>query len=135
VPPRVANHRARCAPAGARPTRSSASHRRCALDQDGGRLDAGLFAVVLSSSTSTLKPVRSAQRRIHAQQHQRPVLALGAAGAGMDFEIGVVAVGLARQQASSCGARFASTSIGLQLASPSGIDRLVALGLAISISS
>src|SRR5712692_2733548 len=32
--------------------------------------------------------------RVHAQQHVRPVLALGAAGAGMDLEIAVVAVGL-----------------------------------------
>ena len=36
--------------------------------------------------------------RVHAQQHVGPVLALGAAGAGMDFEIGVDCVGLARQQ-------------------------------------
>jgi hypothetical protein len=35
--------------------------------------------------------------RIHAQQHRGPVLAFGAAGAGMDFEIGVV-VGFAREQ-------------------------------------
>ena len=36
--------------------------------------------------------------RVHAQQHAGPVLAFGAAGAGMDFEIGVVGVGLAGQQ-------------------------------------
>ena len=36
--------------------------------------------------------------RVHAQQHAGPVLALGAAGAGMDFEIGVVGVGLAGEQ-------------------------------------
>ena len=35
---------------------------------------------------------------VHALEHVGPVLALGAAGAGMDFEIGVEAVGLARQQ-------------------------------------
>src|SRR6476659_9214632 len=35
---------------------------------------------------------------IHALEHQRPVLALGAAGAGMDLDIGVVGVGLAREQ-------------------------------------
>ena len=34
---------------------------------------------------------------VHAKQHRGPVLAFGAAGAGMDFEIGVVAVRLARQ--------------------------------------
>ena len=35
---------------------------------------------------------------VHAQQHARPVAAFGAAGARMDFDIGVVAVRLARQQ-------------------------------------
>ena len=67
-----------------------------ALDQDGGGLDAGLFAVMdfqhLDLEAAALGPAR-----VHAQQHRRPVLALGAAGAGMDFEIGVVGVGLARQ--------------------------------------
>ena len=37
--------------------------------------------------------------RVHARQHLGPVLRFGAAGAGVDFEVGVVAVGLARQQA------------------------------------
>jgi hypothetical protein len=36
--------------------------------------------------------------RIHAQQHAGPVLALGATSAGVDFEIGVIAVGFSRQQ-------------------------------------
>ena len=36
--------------------------------------------------------------RVHALQHLGPILALGAAGAGIDLDIGVVAVGLARQQ-------------------------------------
>ena len=36
--------------------------------------------------------------RVHAQQDVGPVLALGAAGAGVDLEVGVVAVGLAGQQ-------------------------------------
>ncbi len=35
--------------------------------------------------------------RVHAQKHVRPVLAFRAAGAGMHFQIGVVAVGLAGQ--------------------------------------
>jgi hypothetical protein len=34
---------------------------------------------------------------VHAQQHRRPVLAFGAAGPGMDFQIAVIAVGLAGQ--------------------------------------
>ncbi len=35
---------------------------------------------------------------VHALEHLRPVLALGAAGAGIDLDIGVVAVGLAGEQ-------------------------------------
>ncbi len=50
------------------------------------------------SRTSTLKPLAFRPARIHAQQHVRPILALGAAGAGMDFEVGVVGIGLARKQ-------------------------------------
>ena len=68
-----------------------------ALDQHGGRLDARLFAVVdfqnLDLEAATLGPAR-----VHAQEHRGPVLALGAAGAGVDFEIGVVVVGFAREQ-------------------------------------
>ena len=47
---------------------------------------------------------------IHAQQHARPVAALCAAGAGMDFDIGVVAVRLARQQR----LELAALALGLQ---------------------
>ena len=61
------------------------------------RLDAGLLAVLhfqhLDLAAAPLRPAR-----VHAQKHLRPVLALGAAGAGVDFEIGVVVVGLAREQ-------------------------------------
>ncbi len=35
---------------------------------------------------------------VHADQHLGPVLALGAAGAGVGLEVAVVAVGLAREQ-------------------------------------
>ena len=35
---------------------------------------------------------------IHAQQHARPIAALGAAGAGMDLDIGVVLIDLAGEQ-------------------------------------
>ena len=67
-----------------------------ALDQHGRRLDARLFAVMdfqhLDLEAAALGPAR-----VHAQQHRGPVLALGAAGAGVDFEIGVVGVGLARE--------------------------------------
>ena len=68
-----------------------------ALDQQRRRLDAGLLAVMdFHDLDLEIVPLRPA--RIHPQQHLRPVLALGAAGAGMDFEIGVVGVGLAREQ-------------------------------------
>ena len=39
------------------------------------------------------------------KQHRRPVLAFGAAGAGMHFEIGIEPVGLARQQRFQLAAR------------------------------
>ncbi len=45
-----------------------------------------------------LEAVLLGPARIHAQQHLGPVLALGAAGAGVHLEIGIEAVGLARQQ-------------------------------------
>ncbi len=68
-----------------------------ALDQQRGGLDAGLFAVMhfqhLDLEAAPLGPTR-----VHAQEHRGPVLAFGAAGAGMDFEIAVVGVGLARKQ-------------------------------------
>ena len=51
----------------------------------------------LSSISCELVAVPLRPARVHAQQHRGPVLAFGAAGAGMDFEIGVVAVRLARQ--------------------------------------
>ena len=52
----------------------------------------------LSSIDLDLVAVRLGPAHVHAQQHLRPVLALGAAGAGVDLEIGVVGVGLAREQ-------------------------------------
>ena len=68
-----------------------------AADLDGGGLDAGLFALGLLQIFD-LEAVLLGPARIHAQQHRGPVLALGAAGAGVDFEIGVEAVGLAAEQ-------------------------------------
>ena len=99
-----------------------------ALDQQRRRLDAGLFAVMhfqhLDLEAAPLGPAR-----VHAQQHRGPVLALGAAGAGVDFEIGVVGVGLARQQRLDLArldlaGQRADRGLGL------GDDRLVALFLA-----
>ena len=50
-------------------------------------------AIALAFWDALLRPAH-----VHAQQHGGPVLALGTAGAGVHLEIGVVAVGLARQQ-------------------------------------
>ena len=68
-----------------------------ALDHDRRRLDAGLVARgLLEHLDVEFAPLAPAH--IHAQQHARPVAALGAAGAGMHLDIGIEAVGLARQQ-------------------------------------
>ncbi len=45
-----------------------------------------------------MKPCFSAQRVYMRSKHLRPVLALGATGTGVDFEIGIELVGLAAQQ-------------------------------------
>ena len=76
-----------------------------------------------------LEAVLLGPARVHAQQHVGPVLALGAAGAGMDFEIAVVAVGLAGEQRLELAAR----DFGLELAQRRfrvGDDLLILLGLA-----
>ena len=60
-----------------------------ALDHDRRRLDAGLVAGRLFEHFDVeFAPLAPAH--VHAQQHARPVAALGAAGAGMDFDIGIV---------------------------------------------
>ena len=67
--------------------------------------------------------------RVHAKQHARPILAFGAAGAGMDFEIGIQAVGLAGQQ----GLHLAPAELGLDLLESLfgfGDDLLILLGFA-----
>ena len=99
-----------------------------ALDDDGRRLDAGLvprrlldhFHIELAS----LGPAH-----VHAQQHPRPVAALRAAGAGVDFEIAVVGVRLARQQR----LELPPLALGLerlQGGDAFGLGGFVALGLA-----
>ena len=82
-----------------------------------------------SSSKVHLVAVLLGPARVHAQQHAGPVLAFGAAGAGMDLEIGFVGVGLARQQ------RFelAPRRFGLELLEHRlglGDDALILLGVA-----
>ncbi len=99
-----------------------------ALDDDGRRLDARFVAGgLLDHLDVEFAPLGPAH--VHAQQHPRPVAALGAAGAGVDFEIGVVGVRLARQQR----LELAPLALGLerlQRRDALGLGRLVALGLA-----
>ena len=68
-----------------------------ALDLHGRRLDAGALAFALLEPVD-LVAVRLGPAHIHAHQHAGPILALGAAGAGVHFEIAVVGVGLAGEQ-------------------------------------
>ena len=67
------------------------------LDLVGAGLDAGLFTGALFQPTH-LEAAALGPARVHARQHLGPVLGLGAAGAGVDLDIGVVGIGLARQQ-------------------------------------
>ncbi len=63
----------------------------------GDRADAGLLARALGDELD-LHAVAFGPPDVHAGEHRRPVAALGAAGAGVDLEEGVVAVGLAVEQ-------------------------------------
>jgi hypothetical protein len=65
-----------------------------ALDQQSRRLDARLLAGMIVDQLD-LHAVALGPARVHALQHLGPVLAFGAAGAGIDLDIGVVGVGLA----------------------------------------
>src|SRR6185437_1201719 len=69
-----------------------------AADPDRRRFDpvavAGAFLQPLDLVAVLLGPAD-----IHKQQHLGPVLGFGAAGAGMGFEVAVVGVGLAREEA------------------------------------
>ena len=78
-----------------------------AADLDGGGLDAGFFALGLFQIFD-LEAVLLGPARVHAQQHRGPVLALGAAGAGMDLEIGIEPVGLAADSSASSSRRATS---------------------------
>ena len=58
-----------------------------------------------TSVISALKPALVGPAQVHAQQHLRPVLRLGAAGAGLDVEEAVVRIHLAREHALELEAR------------------------------
>ena len=92
--------------------------------------------------------MRVGPAHIHAQQHLGPILGLGAAGPGMDFEIAVVAVGLAREQAFEFAprrfaAQFVERGLGLgddrrlafAFAQFDQFDRLVDLALDASVAA
>ena len=68
-----------------------------ALHQKGGVLDAGGFTRVEVHQLN-LVAVFFGPALIHAQQHRGPILAFGTTSAAVDFDIGVVVVGFARQQ-------------------------------------
>ena len=99
-----------------------------ALDHDRRRLDARLVAGRLFDDLDIeLAALRPAH--VHAQEHARPVGALGAARARMDLDIAVVAVRFARQE------RLELTALalglqGLQGRHALGLGRFVALDLA-----
>ena len=82
-----------------------------------------------SSSNLDLVAVLLGPARVHAKQHAGPVLALGAAGAGVHLEIGIVGVGLAGEQR----LELAPRGFGLELLERFlglGDDALILLGLA-----
>jgi hypothetical protein len=97
-------------------------------DLDGGGFDAGFFALGLFEIFD-LEAVLFGPARVHAQQHRGPVLALGAAGAGMYFEIGIEAVGFAAEQGFELAARDFLLE-GFQRGLGLGHDAFIALGLA-----
>ena len=69
-----------------------------ARDLQRRRLDPGLLAFALFDELH-LVTVRFRPAHIHAHQHLRPILRFRSAGAGVQFDIAVVGVSLARQQA------------------------------------
>lgn len=69
-----------------------------ALDVHGGALDAGDLALG-QLDDSGVEAVLVGPAQVHAQQHVGPVLGLGAAGAGLDVQVGVVRVHLAAEHA------------------------------------
>src|SRR4029077_5644021 len=64
---------------------------------DGGRLDASRLALGLLEPLDFVA-VLLRPARIHAKKHAGPILALGTARAGMNFDIRIIGVGLAREE-------------------------------------
>jgi hypothetical protein len=99
-----------------------------ALDDDRRRFDAGFVAGGLLHHLD-VEFASLAPAHVHAQQHARPVAALGAAGARVHFDISVVAVRLARQQRLDLAA-FAFDLEGAKLGEAFGLGFGVAFDLA-----
>src|SRR6266536_2809141 len=99
-----------------------------ALDAHGGGFEPRLLARRLLDIFD-LEAMLLGPARIHAQQHLRPILALGSAGPGVNLEEAVVGIRLARQQRlglSALGFRLERVEYGFGF-----LDHLgVALGLA-----
>src|SRR3546814_12827488 len=69
----------------------------CSSDLQRRRFDAGLLArVIIDHLDLVAAPLRPP--RVHSLEHLGPVLAFVAASPGLDFDINVVGIGLARQQ-------------------------------------
>ena len=75
-----------------------------ALDHERGALDPGLVAIRPFDDVDLVLPALGPSA-VHALEHVRPVLALGATGPGMDLDIGVEAIGFAGQEGLDLAAR------------------------------
>src|ERR1051326_7501719 len=91
-----------------------------AVDFDGGGFDAGAFAVEAIGNDGA-EAVTLSPAQIHAQKHLGPVLALGAAGTGVDGHDGALGIVLAGEQHGGF-ERFHALGEGLQLAFDIGED-------------
>jgi hypothetical protein len=98
-----------------------------------GGLDAGLLAGVHVDQLD-LVAARARPSAVHALQHLGPVLAFGAAGAGIDFDVGVVVVGLAGEQRRTLSRSARSANV-FSAATPSSAIASSPSASAISISS
>src|SRR5690349_19504168 len=80
-----------------------------AFDHDGRRLDAGTLALGFLDPFDLIT-VRFGPAHVHAYEHAGPILALGAASSGMDFEVAIVGVRFSGQQR----LQFSPCDFGLQ---------------------
>jgi len=97
------------------------------LDQDRRGLDAGLLTRMVVDHLD-LVAVALAPARVHAQEHFGPILALGAASAGIDLDIAAVGIRLTSEQSRYL---VALCTVGEFTKAAHGIvgERLVAFGL------